>query len=120
MKFGAFAIEGNGGLSKLVKPAGDGYPCTNVLVEDCLFINNSHDFDIAISEAQDVTIRNNTFTNHINEKGEEFLGVPVKVTTCLNVKFEGNKFSALSEGKNEKIFSVENCSNVTCDGEVIS
>lgn len=120
MKFGAFAIEGNGGLSKLVKPAGDGYPCTNVLVEDCLFINNSHDFDIAISEAQDVTIRNNTFTNHINEKGEEFLGVPVKVTTCLNVKFEGNRFSALSEGKNEKIFSVENCSNVTCDGEVIS
>ena len=56
----------------------------------------------------------------VNEKGEEFLGVPVKVTTCLNVKFEGNKFSALSEGKNEKIFSVENCSNVTCDGEVIS
>ncbi len=120
MKFGAFAIEGNGGLSKLVKPAGDSYPCTNVLVEDCLFINNSHDFDVAISEAQDVTIRNNTFTNHVNENGEEFLGVPVKVTTCLNVKFEGNKFSKLSEGNPEKIFVVENSTNITCDGKVIS
>ena len=91
-----------------------------MLGEDCLFINNSHDFDVAISEAQDVTIRNNTFTNHVNENGEEFLGVPVKVTTCLNVKFEGNKFSKLSEGKNEKIFVVEDSINVTCDGEVIS
>ena len=120
MKFGAFAIEGNGGLSKLVKPAGDSYPCRNVLVEDCLFINNSHDYDIAISEAQDVTIRNNTFTNHKNENGEEFLGVPVKVTTCLNIKFEGNKFSPLSCGKKEKIFTVIDSTNVTSDGEIIS
>ena len=120
MKFGAFAIEGNGGLSKLVKPAGDSYPCRNVLVEDCLFINNSHDYDIAISEAQDVTIRNNTFTNHKNENGEEFLGVPVKVTTCLNIKFEGNKFSPLSEGKKENIFTVIDSTNVTSDGEIIS
>ena len=120
MKFGAFAIEGNGGLSKLVKPAGDDYPCKNVLVEDCTFINNSHDYDIAISEAMNVTFRNNTFNNHVTPSGEEFLGVPVKVTTCLNVKFEGNKFSPLSEGKNEKIFTVENSTNVTSDGEVIS
>ena len=120
MKFGAFAIEGNGGLSKLVKPAGDSYPCTNVLVEDCLFINNPHDYDIAISEAQDVTIRNNTFTNHVDENGKEFLGVPVKVTTCLNVKFEGNKFSKLSEGNPEKIFVVEDSTNITCDGQIIS
>ena len=120
MKFGSFAIEGNGGLSKLVKPAGDSYPCTNVLVEDCTFINNPHDYDIAISEAMNVTFRNNTFNNHVNENGEEFLGVPVKITTCLNVKFENNKFSPLSEGKIEKIFTVEDSTNVTNNGEVIS
>ena len=120
MKFGSFAIEGNGGLSKLVKPAGDSYPCTNVLVEDCLFINNPHDYDIAISEAQDVTFRNNTFTNHVDESGEEFLGVPVKVTTCLNVTFEGNRFSTLAGGDKGKIFHIEDSKNIVCDGEVIS
>ena len=91
-----------------------------MLLDGNLFINNSHDFDIAISEAQDVTIRNNTFTNHVTEKGEEFLGVPVKVTTCLNVRFDGNKFSQLSEGKKEKIFTIEDSTNVTLNGEVIS
>ena len=120
MKFGAFAIEGLGGLSRKVKPAGDEYACSKVLLEGNLFINNSHDFDIAISEAQDVTFRNNTFSNHKKDDGEEFLGVPVKAVTCYNVVFENNKFSPLSEGKKEKIFELENCKNVIFDGEVIS
>ena len=120
MKFGAFAIEGLGGLSRKVKPAGDEYACSNVLLEDSLFINNSHDFDIAICEAQNVTVRNNVFKNHVTDNGEEFLGVPVKATTCYNLVFEGNKFSPLSEGKREKIFSLENCSKVIFDGEVIA
>ena len=120
MKFGAFAIEGLGGLSRKVKPAGDEYACSKVLLEGNLFINNSHDFDIAISEAQDVTVRNNTFSNHVTDEGEVFLGIPVKAVTCYNLNFEGNKFSPLSEGKKEKIFSLENCKNVVFDGEVIS
>ena len=120
MKFGAFAIEGLGGMSRKVKPAGDEYACSKVLLEGNLFINNSHDYDIAISEAQNVTVRNNTFTNHVTDSGEEFLGIPVKATTCCDLFFEGNKFSDLSEGKKEKIFSLENCKNVIFDGEVIS
>ena len=120
MKFGAFAIEGLGGLSRKVTPAGDEYACSKVLLEGNLFINNSHDYDIAISEAQNVTVRNNTFTNHVTDSGEEFLGVPVKATTCCDLVFEGNKFSDLSEGKKERIFSIENCKNVIFDGEVIS
>ena len=51
---------------------------------------------------------------------KNFLGVPVKATTCYNLVFEGNKFSPLSEGKREKIFSLENCSKVIFDGEVIA
>jgi hypothetical protein len=120
MKFGAFAIEGLGGLSRKVKPAGDEYACSRVLLEDNLFINNSHDFDIAICEAQDVIVRNNTFSNHVNDAGEEFLGVPVKAVTCYNLTFEGNKFSPLSEGKKEKIFDLTDCKNVIFDGEIIS
>ena len=119
MKFGAFAIEGLGGLSRKVKPAGDEYACSNVLLEGNLFKNNSHDYDIAISEAQNVTVRNNTFENHVNDEGEEFLGVPVKAVTCCDLTFEGNKFSPLSRGKKENIFSLENCKNVTFDGEKI-
>ena len=120
MKFGAFAIEGLGGLSRKVKPAGDEYACSNVLLEGNVFINNSHDFDIAISEAQNVTVRNNTFSNHVSDSGEEFLGVPVKAVTCYNVVFENNKFSPLAEGKKDKIFSLENCKKVIFDGENIS
>ena len=113
-------IEGLGGLSRKVTPAGDEYACSKVLLEGTLFINNSHDYDIAISEAQNVTVRNNTFTNHVTDSGEEFLGIPVKATTCCDLVFEGNKFSDLSEGKKERIFSIENCKNVIFDGEVIS
>ena len=119
MKFGAFAIEGLGGLSRKVKPAGDEYACSKVLLEGNLFINNSHDFDIAISEAQDVTVRNNTFSNHVNDDGEEFLGIPVKATTCFNIVFEGNRFSPLSEGKIEKIFDLTDCKEVFVDGKKI-
>ncbi len=119
MKFGAFAIEGLGGLSRKVKPAGDEYACSNVLLEGNLFKNNSHDYDIAISEAQNVTVRNNTFENHVNDEGEEFLGIPVKAVTCCDLTFEGNRFSPLSQGKKENIFSLENCKNVTFDGEKI-
>lgn len=120
MKFGAFAIEGLGGLSRKVKPAGDEYACSKVLLEGNLFINNSHDFDIAISEAQDVTVINNIFSNHVDDDGNEFLGVPVKATTCRNLIFEGNRFSPLSEGKKEKIFDLENCKNVIFDGETVA
>ncbi len=120
MKFGAFAIEGLGGLSRKVEPAGDEYACSNVLLEGNHFKNNSHDFDIAISEAQNVTVRNNTFENHVNDAGEEFRGIPVKAVTCCNLIFEGNKFSPLSQGKKEKIFALENCKHVVFDGEVIS
>ena len=119
MKFGAFAVEGLGGLSRKVKPAGDEYACSNVLLEGNLFKNNSHDYDIAISEAQNVTVRNNTFENHVNDEGEEFLGIPVKAVTCCDLTFEGNRFSPLSQGKKENIFSLENCKNVTFDGEKI-
>ena len=120
MKYGSFAIEGLGGLSRKVKPAGDEYACSNVLLEGNLFINNSHDFDIAISEAQNVTVKNNVFSNHVNDAGEEFLGIPVKAVTCCDLVFEGNKFSPLSEGKKEKIFDLTDCKNVIFNGEYIS
>ncbi len=119
MKFGAFAIEGLGGMSRFVTPAGDGYPCRNVLLEGNLFINNSHDYDVAISEAQDVVIRNNTFSNHLLDSGEEFLGTTLKARTCMNITLEGNKYSPLSEGKAEKLFDLEDCVNVVVDGEKI-
>ena len=94
--------------------------CSNVLLEGNLFINNSHDFDVAISEAQNVRVINNVFSNHVNDAGEEFLGVPVKAVTCCDLVFEGNKFSPLSEGKKEKIFNLTDCKNVVFDGKIIS
>jgi hypothetical protein len=80
------------------------------------YLNN---LSICKLQADNFTFRNNTFANHVDENGEEFLGVPVKITTCLNVTFEGNKFSVLAGDDKSKIFHIEDSTNIVCDGEVI-
>ena len=105
------SIEGLGSSSAraIVKPGH--IPAKNIKIEKNLFRNIPHDYYIAVSAVDGLTVSGNVFEDRADESSEN-VGKAIYLKDCMNIDISDNRYSSFARGDNTKTVVAENYLNL--------
>ena len=105
------SIEGLGSSDAKVTVKPGHIPAKNIKIEKNLFRNIPHDYYIAVSAVDGLTVSGNVFEDRADESSEN-VGKAIYLKDCMSINISDNRYSSFARGDNTKTVVAENYLNL--------